>query len=121
LKGQKGVTLVEALIAVAILGVIAVGIFLALNVSLKTTALVDQSTTAESLTRTALEIIKQSDYETDAADYQDEVDANMAWGDRYDVQVAAPLPLADDVQQVTVDVYYDGVLVTTTDAYKANL
>lgn len=121
LRGQKGFTLVETLIALTILAVIAVSIFFALNVSIKTTASVDHSTTAESLTRTALEIVKQCDYEDidPVTSYQGVVNDNMQpFPGGYDVQVVEAVPIEDDLQKVKVKVDYDGEEVMTTDSYK---
>lgn len=123
MRGQKGLTLLETLIALTILSVIAVSIFLALDVSHKTTATVDKNTTAESLTRTALEIVKQCDYdETDpVTSYQGVVNANMQpFPDGYDVLVAAVVPIDVGLQEVTVEVDYDGEEVMTTDTYKVD-
>ena len=130
MRGQKGVTLVETIIALAILMAIAVSVFLALNVSLKTTAKVDQNTTAESLARTVLEVIKQCDYDDTAPYYQDCI-GTIDIPDRYDVVVcvgvAAGIP---EGQEITVKVCYDGDcgclphtdtgLVMTTVAYKVD-
>lgn len=133
MKGQKGLTLIETVIALAIMGAIAVAIFLALNVSLKTTASVDQHTTAESLTRTALELIKQCAYDEDYPEtsYQDAVDDGMEpFPNGYDVEVKDVRPIDDGIQEVMVEVYYDedgsGVfdddeVVLTTTSYKADL
>lgn len=62
MKGQKGLTLLEVVMAVAVFGIIAAGLFMALNVSLKATATTDRLTIAESLTRSELEYIKACDY-----------------------------------------------------------
>jgi len=132
LKGQKGLTLLETLIALTILSVIALSIFLALDVSHKTTATVDKNTTAESLTRTVHEFVKSLDYDnTGSPDYQDEVDGNIALEPGYVVEVTAvpidpdtyealTIPPDEDLgmQQIMVSVYYEGDLVMTTEDYK---
>jgi len=136
LKGQKGLTLLETLIALTILSVIALSIFLALDVSHKTTATVDKNTTAESLTRTALEIIKQCEYDAtnnpplyqDPVDHSMICDENMTIPDGYDIVVTAErldpendgFDDDDGIQKVTVDVDYDGEEVMTTEDYKAD-
>jgi len=138
MRDQKGLTLLEVVIAVAVFGIIAAGLFMALNVSLKATALTDRLTTAESLTRSALEIIKQCDYTEDDPQgvYQGVVAANMEEGipDGYDYDVVVtdvepidpvtydPLPSGEDqgIQKVTVEVKFEGALVVSTDAYKVD-
>ena len=127
---QKGLTLVEVLIALAIFGAIALSVFFALNVSHRTTHTVNRETTAESLSRSALEYIKNSPYdESGSPDYQDEVDANIIPPAGYVIDVTAvpidpdtyqPLPPLDDdgIQEITVEVYFDGDLVLATENYK---
>ncbi|TET38257.1 MAG: prepilin-type N-terminal cleavage/methylation domain-containing protein, partial [Dehalococcoidia bacterium] len=63
MRDQKGLTLIEVVIAVALFGIIAGGLFMALNVSHKATDTTDRLTTAESLTRSELEYIKACDYD----------------------------------------------------------
>ena len=136
MKGQKGLTLLEVVMAVALFGIIAAGLFMALNVSHKTTALTNRLTIAESLSRSALEVIKQCEY--DATNnpplYQDPVDhsiicsANITIPDGYDVVVTAErldpeedgTGNDDGIQKVTVEVKFEGDLVVSTDAYKVN-
>ena len=125
---QKGLTLVEVLIAVAVLAIIASGIFTALHVSLRTTAIANERTTAESLTRTQLEYIKQCDY--------DDINNPPVYG--LDPTIIATMPAGfsmvvtaerldpsnngtdDDegIQKVTVGVSYEGELVVATESYK---
>ena len=67
LKGsQRGQTLIEVLIALAILGVVAVTFLTALSTSSRTLILADEKTTAESLSRTQLEYLKNQPYITDS-------------------------------------------------------
>ena len=130
MRGQKGFTLLETLIALTILAVIAVSIFFALNVSIKSTARVDHHTTAESLTRTVQEFIKSLAYDgSGSPDYQDEVDANIAVPPGYSIMVVAmpidpdtyaALPPGEDdgLQKITVEIDYDLEEVMTTTSYK---
>lgn len=124
--------LVEVLIAVTIFGVIAVSLFIALNVSHKTTHSVNLQTTAESLTRAEMEYIKSCDYDDDG-DPSYGLDPNIdlagdPYNGRYSIPVIAVpidpvtyLPLASGdlgIQKITVKVYYDGELVVATEGYK---
>ena len=130
LGNQKGLTLIEVIIALAVFAAIAVSVFVALIVSTRTTASVNEETTAESLTRSALEIVKNSPYdETGFPDYQGEVDNNIIPPPGYSIVVSAvpigpdtydPLIPGDDegIQEITVNVYHDGELAVSTERYK---
>ena len=62
LHEQKGQLLIEVLVAVTILGVVAVAFLSAMVTSYGAVALADRKTTAESLTRTELERVKDAPY-----------------------------------------------------------
>lgn len=136
MRGQKGLTLVEVVIAVALFGIIAAALFMALNVSLKATDTTNRLTTAESLTRTVLEFVKSRDYDdTGSPDYQDDVNLEIAAGRipvpaGYTITVIAvpidpethdPLLSGDQgMQKITVEVRFEGELVVATEAYKVS-
>lgn len=129
LGNQKGLTLVEVLIALTIFAAIAVSVFIALNVSHKTTASVNENTIAESLTRAELEYIKSCDYDAENNPPVYDVDPDLALPTtKYSIEVTAErldpkgdgFDNDDGIQKVTVQVKYDGELVLTTASYKVN-
>jgi prepilin-type N-terminal cleavage/methylation domain-containing protein len=61
-SGQKGTTLIEVLIAIAILGMIAVPFLTALSTSSRALIIADERTTAESLIRSEIEYVRSQDY-----------------------------------------------------------
>lgn len=138
LRNQKGLTLIEVIIALAVLGMISASIFMALNVSLRTTASTNERTIAESLTRSELEYIKNCPYD-DSGNPSYAIDPNIdltsdPYYGRYSITVIAKpidpvthddleIPPDDDlgIQKITVEVYHespytheDRVVVTTT-------
>ncbi|MEA3442624.1 MAG: prepilin-type N-terminal cleavage/methylation domain-containing protein [Chloroflexota bacterium] len=62
MKRQKGQSLIEVLIALAILGIVAVAFLTALSTASKSIIVSDEMTTAESLARSELEYVKSQDY-----------------------------------------------------------
>lgn len=60
---NSGFSLIEVLVALAIIAAVAVAFLLALNMALKATSIADIRTTAESLARTQLEYTKTSAYD----------------------------------------------------------
>jgi prepilin-type N-terminal cleavage/methylation domain-containing protein len=128
LGNQKGLTLVEVLIALTVFAAISVSLFIALNVSHKTTHSVNEQTTAESLTRAELEYIKSCDYDAENNPPVYGVDPGLVIPTKYSIEVTAErldpdgdgTENDDGIQKVTVKVYYDGELVLTTASYKVN-
>ncbi len=128
LGNQKGFSLIEVLIALTIFGAITVSLFLALNVSHKTTHSVNEQTIVESLTRSELEYVKSCDYDDslDPGHPQYEVDPSLVIPTGYSIEVTAKrldpegdgTDNDDGIQKVTVEVYYDGELVLATESYK---
>lgn len=64
LRSLKGQSLIEVLIAIAILGVVAVAFFSALGTNSKAIIIADEQTTAESLARSELEYVKSQPFST---------------------------------------------------------
>lgn len=62
-SGQRGFTLVEVMVSVAILGLIGPAFLLALQTSTRTIQIVDEQIQAEAIARTQLEVIKAASYQ----------------------------------------------------------
>jgi prepilin-type N-terminal cleavage/methylation domain-containing protein len=141
-SNQKGFSLAEVVVAMAIFGVVGTSVMLALNASSGTIVSAHEITIAESVTRTTIEFIKRSDYDStntpplydtdstdaDAVDYAFlGLDGDPYYGDyAVDVNVERLDPQADGLgdddglQKITVTVTYHNRLVLTTEAYKVN-
>ena len=146
---SKGQTLIEVLIALAILGIVAVAFMTALTTASRAIIVADEHTTAESLTRSELEYVKNVSYDNLPPDsgwfYQLSTNPAEAvpppWEPgrktlashytNYSVKVDGvpidpnthnPLPAGKDdgIQRITVEVYHQGKLVLTTSTYKVS-
>ena len=67
---QRGQILIEVLVALAILGIVAVAFLTALTTTSLALIVADRKTTAESLTRSEFEYIQNSDYWEDGFTYE---------------------------------------------------
>jgi len=64
IKNQKGLTLIEVLVGIAIIGIIASAFLFAIATASKANIISDEKATAESLARSQFEAIKQEGYKT---------------------------------------------------------
>ena len=62
MKNEKGFTLIEVMIAIALLGIIAVAFLGALATASRALVIADERATAESLARSQMEYVKNQDY-----------------------------------------------------------
>jgi prepilin-type N-terminal cleavage/methylation domain-containing protein len=112
--GQKGMTLIEVLIAIAILGMIAVPFLTALSTSSRGIIIADERTTAESLVRSEIEYVKSQGYKA-TGNYTDIADADIPVG--FYVYLVNVTELMPGLQKITVTVERDGEVVLTTSTY----
>ena len=118
---QKGQILIEVLVALAILGIVAVAFLTALTTTSLALIVADRKTTAESLTRSELEFIASStdypitNYETSVDNYTLKVYAVFVDPVTHETQQED-----EGIQKVTVEVYQQGRLeaVLITSDYK---
>ena len=130
MRGQKGQSLIEVLIALAILGIVAVTFLIALTTSSTAVIIADERTTAESLARSELEYVKNSPYNpSDTPTYSIDPTINITG---YSLEITAmpldPVTYSEatvdtGLQKITVRVYHSDTpnpddLVLTTSNYK---
>jgi Tfp pilus assembly protein PilV len=118
IASQKGQIMIEVLVALAILGIVAVAFLTALTTTSVALIIADQKTTAESLARSELEFIGTQgypiyDYETSVDNYTLKVYAVFI-----DPQTHEAQEEDEGMQEITVEVYQEDKLVNTTRNYK---
>ncbi len=109
MKNEKGFTLIEVIIAVALLGVIAIAFLGALGTASLAMFIADERATAESLARSQMEYIKSQPY-SDNVTY-DEIDLDDFPG--YEVGLLTT-PLDDGIQKITITISHLGKTITTS-------
>ena len=118
MKNEKGFSLLEVLMALGLMGIIAVAFLIGIASSSRAVLLADEKTTAESLARSQMEYVKEVDYVPGAITYGTDPDL-------------APLPdgfevgtlvneLAGGLQKITVTIDYNTGVVTTLEGYKVD-
>lgn len=70
LRKQRGFTLIEVIIAMALLGIIAIAFLGALATASSSIIIADERTTAESLARSQMEYAKNQDYSDNQWSYE---------------------------------------------------
>ncbi len=114
LKRQKGISLIETLVALGILAVIGVAMLNALSVISKNTGIYEEHVTATCLAQSQMEKIRATAYRTDG---------------QYPVTVTAPsgyaisistVQMATDEQEITVTVAWGGATTFKLKTIKTN-
>jgi type II secretory pathway pseudopilin PulG len=116
-KDEGGLSLVEALITIAIIGVALVAFSIALSTGSLAVNESDQEVTAQSLARTQMEYIKGCTFNPYATTYPS-VDTT----DNYSISVAVTSifdPSSDNnIQKITATISKDAVVLLTVEDYK---
>jgi len=119
---ESGVTFIETVVALAILGVIAVAFLNGLTTTSKSVFTADEHTTAESLAQSQMEWVKNASYSYNATTYSS---APIPSGKDYlnysTLITAEPLRSPDDgIQKVIVTIKRSDKGVTKLEGYKVD-
>ena len=118
LRGQKGVSLIEALVAVGLLAAIGGGVAYALFSGFHGSGTVNEYATAERLARTQLEDIRAASYDDTLPLQYSEIDVPTDYSISIDVEEIDGDPQGGVLQKITVTVSYDGQTMIKLDAFK---
>jgi len=86
IKNEKGFGLIEVLMALALLGIIAVTFLAAINVASRAILIADERTTAESLAKSQMEYIKEQEY------IEDEIVGDEVYAIYYSIDTSVAHP-----------------------------
>jgi len=118
LRGEKGIGLVEALIAVGILGLALTALLSALSTGSMAVSRTEERVAAENLTRSQLEYTKSQPYQPPPASYA----TVTPYPDDYAVAVTADVVPGGDssIEKITVTVTRNGKELLVAEDYKVD-
>jgi prepilin-type N-terminal cleavage/methylation domain-containing protein len=121
-KNEKGFSLLEVLVALGLMGVIAVAFLAGIASSSRAVLVADEKTTAESLARSQMEYVKEISYVDGAATYDTDPELVADMPEGFGVSTSAqPLNSPDDgIQKIMVTISYNSEPVTTLEDYKVD-
>lgn len=117
LRDEKGLTMVESVVTIAIVGVAVVAFAVALSTGSLAVNESDQEVMVQSLARTQLEYIKGYPYDPEATTYP-----TVNTTDNYSISVAVTsIPDTDaNIQKITANISREGQVLLTVEDYKVN-
>jgi prepilin-type N-terminal cleavage/methylation domain-containing protein len=110
MKNEKGLALIEVVIAIGILGIIGAAYLGGLANASKSLGVADERATAESLARSQMEYVKSDDF-TDS--YTAPVPPQYIAGG-YSSVIAPPEELGAGLQRIKITVYHNGKAIITS-------
>ena len=128
-RGQRGITLIETLVGLALLGMIAVAFLNGLSTTSRGVMINQESVAAESLAKSQVEYIKAQDYIT-VADYDpatncyEKIDIPADLVGEYDIEIKPPETIISpdigsfELQSITVVIKRNGGGVFTMSIYR---
>ncbi|MDO8578311.1 MAG: type II secretion system protein [Dehalococcoidales bacterium] len=119
---ESGFTLLESLVALAILGTIAVVFLGGVIGTTKAAAVIDEQTTAESLAQNQMEWVQNAAYVAEATSYSPAALPGSGDYNNYSVNItSAALHSPDDgVQKITITIRHSSKEVSQLEGYKLN-
>ena len=117
LRDEKGLTLVELIIALAIVGTTLIAFAVALSTGSLAVRENEQEVTVQSLARTQMEYTKAYPYNSSATTYP-----TVNTTDNYSISVGVTsIPATDvNIQKVTANISQSGQVLLTIEDYKVN-
>ena len=122
LWNEKGFTLVEALVAVAIMGTISVTFLTGLSTASKGVSIAEEQAKAESLAQSQMDWVKNCDYVYDAAEYAAGIIPVDKGYTNYSVKITAePLHNPDSgIQKITITITHSGKSILKLSDFKVD-
>jgi len=120
MKNEKGLTLIEVIVALGLLGVIIIAFLGAMAGASRAMFVADERATAESIARSEMEYIKNQPYDDTEPQSYDKITPEPVDGyTGYTVKIVAEsLNNPDDgIQKITITVYHNGDPVLTSGDY----
>ena len=121
IRGEKGLSLIETIAAVGLLGIISAVLLGSIGTAAKATMVNDDRVTAEILARSQIEYIKSCPYDYYTTEYfvNPALDIPSGWSMENPTVEALHEP-DDGIQKVTITVQYNGRTMLSTFTYKVD-
>ena len=121
-RGESGTTLLETLVALAILGIISVAFLSGLTTTSRAAIISDRRVTAESLAQSQMETVKQAAYVYEATQYTPtQIPGDESYTGFSVAIVAGAIESPDDgVQKITVTITRSGEDIYILQGYKVD-
>ena len=123
-RGESGITLLETLVALAIVGIISVAFLSGLTTTSRAAIITDRRAAAESLAQSQMESVKNAAcvYVPEATQYTSvQISSDVRYTGFAAAITAEPLESPDDgVQKITVTITHFGVDVYVLQGYKVD-